>query len=122
MLLYVGLYSASNRIHPTFSYIMSFSYIYIYIYVTSLHCRHFLYEMDIWLKTRSCRKRKTGQSELDLCKLYVFSYTNNVYIEKNLKYTVTSSSSPEDNIKSPDVTYYKKISRAHRMIFTLILR
>jgi hypothetical protein len=27
MLLYVRLYSASSRIHPTFSYIMSFSYI-----------------------------------------------------------------------------------------------
>ena len=51
-----------------------------------------MHEMDIWLKTRSCRKRKAGQSELGLCKLYVFSYTNNVYIEKILKCTVTSSS------------------------------
>ena len=45
------------------------------VYVTCLHWRHLLYEMDIWLKVRSCRKWKTRQSELGLCKLYVFSYT-----------------------------------------------
>ena len=38
-------------------------------------------------------KTTAGQSELGLCKLYVFSYTNNVYIEKIIKCTVTSSSS-----------------------------
>ena len=39
-------------------------------------------------------KKKAGQSVLGLCKLYVFSNTNNVYIENILKCTVTSSSSP----------------------------
>jgi hypothetical protein len=41
------------------------------MHVTCLYWRHFLYEMDIWLKTGSCRKSKAGQCELGLCKLYV---------------------------------------------------
>jgi hypothetical protein len=38
---------------------------------TPASSRHFLYEMDIWLKTGSCRKGKPEQCELGLCKLYV---------------------------------------------------
>ena len=69
MLLYVGVHSASNRTHPSFSCIMSLRD--VAIHVTCLQWRHFLYEMDIWLKTGSCRKRKAGRSKLGLCKLYV---------------------------------------------------
>jgi hypothetical protein len=65
MLLYVGVHSASNRIHPSFSYIMSLRDVVIHIDDTS--CT----KMDIWMKVGSCRKRKAGQSELGLCKLYV---------------------------------------------------
>ena len=73
MLLYVGVHSASNRIHPSFSYIMSSRD--VVIHVTCLHWRHFVYEMKIWLKKGSYRKSKARQSELGLCKLK-FSYTN----------------------------------------------
>ena len=70
MLLYVGLYSASNRIRPSLSFIMPLRD--VVIHVACLHWRHFLYEMDIWLKTGSCRKSKAGQSELGLCKLKLY--------------------------------------------------
>jgi hypothetical protein len=39
------------------------------ICATCLHWRHFLYDMDIWLKTGSCRKRKARHSELGWCKV-----------------------------------------------------
>ena len=45
MLLYVELYSASSRIHPTFSYIMSFSYIrYMFTLTTLLVLNGYLAE------------------------------------------------------------------------------
>jgi hypothetical protein len=44
----------------------------LYLRISCLHWRHFLYEMDIWLKRGSCRKSKAGQSELGLCKLKLY--------------------------------------------------
>ena len=57
----------------------------VVIHITCLHWWHFLYEMDIWLKTRSCRKTKAGQSELGLCKLYVVIFPTQRVHRKNSK-------------------------------------
>ena len=65
-----GVNSASNRIRPSLSYIMSLRD--VVIHVTCLHWQHFLFEIDIWLKTRYCRKSKAGQCELGLCKLKLY--------------------------------------------------
>jgi len=61
--------SLKPYVRPPFSYIICRD---VVIHVTCLHWRHILYEMDIWLKTRSCRKNKAGQSELGLCKLKLY--------------------------------------------------
>jgi hypothetical protein len=68
MLLYVGVHLASNRMYVP--HLVTLRDVVIHVYI--LHWRHFLYEMDIWLKTRSYRKKKAGQSELDLCKLKLY--------------------------------------------------
>jgi hypothetical protein len=75
-----GVHSASNRIHPSLSYIIyvitwcSYLYTHYMFTLTTL----LTYEMNIWLKRGSCRKSKAGQSELGLCKLklYVVSFRN----------------------------------------------
>jgi len=69
--------SLKPYVRPSFSYIMSLCD--VVIHITCLHWWHFLYEMDIWLKTRSCRKGKAGQSEIGVCKfkLYVVIFHTN---------------------------------------------
>ena len=87
ILLYVGVHSASNRIHCTSLIKLHYMSIRdVVIHVTCLHWRHFLYEMDICLKTGSCRKSKAGQSELSLCKLklYVVIFHTHICTSKKL--------------------------------------
>jgi hypothetical protein len=52
-----------------------------------------LYEMDIWLKTRSCRKSKAGHSELGLCKLklygVIFHTQISTRIDRELLYRIS---------------------------------
>ena len=77
-------------VRPSFSYIMSLRD--VVIHVTCLHRRHFLYEMDIWLKTRSCRKSKAGLSELGLCKFKLY-----VVIFHNTNFNENRSRTPSQN-------------------------
>jgi hypothetical protein len=70
-------------------HLVTLCHLVVYMYVTCLHWRHFLYEMDIWLKTRSSRKRKAGQS----CASCMYFHIQRVHRKKILKCTMTSSSS-----------------------------
>ena len=71
--------------------------------ITCLHWRHFLYEIGIWLKTGSCRKRKAVVRirfvQVVCCN---FSYTNfNVYIEKIIKHTQHEAGGPNIRAITP---------------------